>query len=101
MPNRKVAVAFHCCAWLVAARGRGRLFGFAHVVDDVDVDARRLDDLIVVSAKVVAVTLEDVGLVPDGVDVGRDGTCDVAGVAPPGDELQRDLLSSAPDPERR
>jgi hypothetical protein len=39
----------------------------------VDVDAGRLDDLIVVPAEVVAVTLQDVELVPDRVNVGGDG----------------------------
>ena len=44
--------------------------------------------------------LKYVELVPDRVDIGWDGTCNIAGVAPTGDELQRDPFSSAADPER-
>src|SRR5215212_6657623 len=83
--------------WPITAGLRRLLFGIRFILDEVDLHACGLDDLLVVAVDILAVALEHIELVPDRLDVAHD----VAGVTPLGDELQGYLLAAAPDPQRR
>src|SRR5215208_1117652 len=83
--------------WPITAGLRRLLLGVRFILDEVDLCASGLDDLLVVSPHILAVALEDIELVADRLDVAHD----VAGVTPLGYQLERHSLASAPDPERR
>src|SRR3712207_9401872 len=80
-----------------APRRCRRPFGVRAGIDEEGEDARRLDDLAVVAADVVAVPFEHVELAADG---DRVAAADVAGIAPLSDQFEGDLLAAAADPER-
>src|SRR5215212_2781303 len=81
----------------ITAGLRRLLLGIRFVLDEVDLRSRGLDDLLIVAADILAVALEHIELVPNGLDVAHD----VAGVAPLGYQPERHSLAPAPDPERR
>src|SRR5215207_3131095 len=82
--------------WPITAYLRSLLLGVGLVLDEVDLRARGLDNLLVVAADILAVALKHIELVPDRLDVAHD----VAGVAPLRYQPERDPLAAAPDPER-